>query len=89
MITYSVGKVGNDPKPITAIATIMGLNFEKTTAENKLKLTTGAKERYLAAGFFLGADRQKYGWLIENTANNFQQGSNTFEKINAVHKTVL
>jgi len=39
------------------VASEMGLDHQKTTAENKLKFNAEAKERYLAICFFLSADR--------------------------------
>ena len=90
VITYSGGEVGTDPKTITMVATEMGLDHETTTKENKLKINAEAKERYLAICFFLGADRQRYGRLLENTENNFLQGSNTYPKtVNAAHNLLL
>jgi len=89
VITYSGGKVGTDKKTITMVATEMGLDREKTNAENKLKINAEAKERYLAILFFLGADRQ-YVRLLENTENNFLQGSKTYPKtVNAAHNLLL
>ena len=85
VITYSGGEVGTDPKTITMVATEMGLDHETTTKENKLKINAEAKERYLAICFFLGADRQRYGRLLENTENNFLQGSNTYPKKSMQH----
>jgi len=90
VITYAGGKVGTDQKTITMVATEMGLDHEKTAAENKLKINAEAKERYLAICFFLGADRQQYVRLLENTENNFLKGSNTHPKtVNAAHNLLL
>ena len=53
VITYSGGEVGTDQKTITMVATEMGLDHEKTTAENKLKMNAEAKERFWQSVFSL------------------------------------
>ena len=42
----------------------------------ELKHTT--QVRYLAVAFLLGADRSRYGRLIEDLENDFLQGRNNF-----------
>jgi hypothetical protein len=39
-----------------------------------------AKDKYLACAFILGADKTRYGRLLEDLENSFTQGSNKFPK---------
>jgi len=64
--------------------------MKKITAENKLKINAEAKKGHLAICVFLGADRQQYGRLLDNTENNILEGSNTYPKtVHAAHILLL
>ena len=57
---------------------------EHTTARR------AARQRYLATAFLLGADRNRYGKLIEDLENDFIQGEDKYPKtIEAAYRLLL
>ena len=61
---------------------------ERKTAERKAMAV--CREKYLAMLFFLGADRARYGRLIEKTENDFLQGTDNYPKtLNEAYTLIL
>ena len=90
VIIYSGGEIGLDPEMIKLAEADIGVKYSEGTDDQKTKIHAAAKERYLATCFFLGADKHRYGRLIENTENNFIQNVNQYPKtISAAHSLLL
>jgi len=90
VILYSGGEIGLDPNMIKLAENDIGVEYEKGTDEQKSKIHATAKELYLATCFFLGADKHRYGRLIESTENNFIQNVNQYPKtISSAHSLLL
>ena len=72
VIEHSGDSVGCEPSIEASVA----INTQLTDAETKKT----AQEQYLAVAFLLGADRSKFGRLLENLENDFLQGQNNYPK---------
>ena len=80
MIIPSVVKVGLHEAVLTEVAAEEGIDLNTITNAQRDTITKKAKDRYLAMCFILGADRTRYGRLIENMENSFLQGQDTYPK---------
>jgi hypothetical protein len=72
--------VSNMPGLINQILDEQSLDFDAAT---KLQIATTlrkAQERYLAIAFFIGADKHRYGKLLENMENDFTQGQDCYPR---------
>ena len=68
------GSIGVDPGTQKMVAREKGKTLADLTDADRLE----AEERYLAVAFILGADRGRYGKLIENLENDFLQNRNSY-----------
>jgi len=87
VIIYSGGEIGLDPGMIKLAEADIGVEYANGTDDQKTKIHSAAKKPYLATCFFLGADKHRYGRLIENT--NFQNINQYPKTISAAHSLLL
>jgi hypothetical protein len=74
------GGIGPDPALVEQILARDG-NTTATAATDELNATKeGAIEEYLAMAFLMGADRNRYGKLIEDLENAFTQGQDNYPR---------
>ena len=74
------GNIGLHEAVLTEVAIKDGIDLKIITNAQRDALSKTAKEKYLAMSFMLGADRTRYGRLIENMENAFLQGQDTYPK---------
>eukprot|EP00978_Attheya_sp_CCMP212_P011483 scaffold28330_cov35-Attheya_sp.AAC.1 len=75
--SFGVTDSGNE----YAALMLHGVELEYVTDENDLSnVKKSAREMYLATAFFLGADKIRFGRLIEDTENDFLQATNKYPK---------
>jgi hypothetical protein len=55
-----------------------GYDYDTMSEAEKEEVEKEAQGRYLAVAFVLGADRLRYGRLIENLENDYLQGQNNY-----------
>jgi hypothetical protein len=77
VIEHSGGSIGDDPGILEALA--LKKNFD-TAAIAATELAKLQKEAHEQAAFLLGADRARYGRLIESLKNNYLQGQDRYPK---------
>ena len=80
--------MGHEPGIEKAVATERGYNYANMTAREKDEVVGEAQSRYLAVGFVLGADRSRYGRLIENLENDYLQGQNNYPTTHHGHSGI-
>ena len=81
VIKHCSGLLGIDPGISKAVFKEKGLTLATSTTTQKDEVKKETKERYLTVAFILGADRGRYGKLIEVLENNFtQQGQTRYPK---------
>ena len=73
VIKYFGGSICHHQELATEVLTEMGLKY--SSSEEKRKAVTTARQKYLAAAFLMGSDRQRYGSLIEYLENSFVKGN--------------
>jgi hypothetical protein len=74
------GGIGPDPALVKQILARDG-NTTATAATDELNAAReGAIEEYLAMAFLMGADRNRYGKLIEDLENAFTQGQDNYPR---------
>ena len=71
--------IGAHPSGITAILTALAVNIDVPTQIERAASVETATQRYLAVAFILGADKVRYGTLVEEIENEFlrNKGSST------------
>ena len=89
VIEHCGGSVGNDEASREIAKSTLGpivATNDKEKAALEKAITETAMEQYIATVFFLGADRQRYGKLLDETENSFLHGINLFPMtINAAY----
>ena len=78
VVEHSGGQLGLDPGTIKAILEEKNLNLDDMDDNEIKSLHKEAQEKYLAVAFVLGADRARYGRLIEDLENSYLQGQNNY-----------
>ena len=76
--TAEVPSVGHDPGIKKVVAVEKEYDYDTMSEIKKKEVEKEAQGRYLAVAFVLGADRQRYGRLIENLENDYLQGQNNY-----------
>jgi hypothetical protein len=80
VIEHSGGSIGNDPGILEALAKKKGADTAVIAATDLALLQKEDQEQYLTAAFLLGADRARYGRLIEGLENDYLQGQDRYPK---------
>ena len=73
--SVSGGEVALDPGVVKSILEERNVEMADLTQEERVELEKEAREKYLAVAFILGADRSRFGRLVENS---YVQGQNTY-----------
>jgi len=91
VIEHCGGQIGNDPGIVAAVARDLGhTDLSTIDPAEYSKVTKLAKERYLAVGFLLGADKSRFGKLIEDLENDFTQKQDKWPKdLNAAYHLLV
>jgi hypothetical protein len=80
VLEHCGGAIGPDPALVKQILARDG-NTTATAATDELNAAKeGAIEEYLAMAFLMGADRNRYGKLIEDLENAFTQGQDNYPR---------
>ena len=69
--------IGPHPAGITECLTAIAANIDNPTTPEKFASIQLATQRYLSVAFLLGADRVRYGTLIEEIENEFLRNKGT------------
>jgi hypothetical protein len=80
VIEQTGGSVGVDPGIESALITEKGMDATKMSADEVEENKKDAQGRYLAVAFLLGADRNRYGKMVEDLENDFLQGQNNYPR---------
>eukprot|EP00978_Attheya_sp_CCMP212_P025730 scaffold83313_cov41-Attheya_sp.AAC.1 len=80
VIEHSGGSIGYVPAGEAFIAKEKNIIVAAATPEQLLLMAEESKQWYLATAFLKGADKIRYGKLIEDTRNSFLQGNNNFPR---------
>jgi len=90
VIEHCGGTIGEEPGLERYIATEAGLDILKLTPVQAAAIKKASKERFLATAFMLGADKLRFGRLIEDLENDhIVRGKNNFPVTLAAAYTVL
>ena len=76
VISHIGGIVGNDPILISKTAGNLGKEVEEMNEEDRSK----TKDEFLAIAFLTGADRMRYGKLLDELQNDYLQGYDGYPK---------
>jgi hypothetical protein len=80
VVEHCGGSLGNDTGIGKMVMDDYGWTAGSLDASQTATLRTEVKDRYLATAFLLGAERSKYGKLVENLENDFLQGHDNYPK---------
>ena len=90
VLMYSGGDIGTDTGLVEKALASQGLTMETATVEQLENSRDYAKQAYLACAFLLGADRNRYGKLIEDLENDFIQGQDRYPKtVNTAYNLLI
>ena len=81
VVKHSGGSIGDEPgihKALLQEKHITATQLSKQSADERAEFKKEVQERYLAVAFLLGADRARYGRLIEGLENSYLQGQNNY-----------
>ena len=80
---------GNMPGLLQAILEESSINPDNATKEQVATALQESQERYLAVAFLLGADKARYGRLLENMENDYAQGVDRYPRtVIAAYNTI-
>jgi hypothetical protein len=80
--------IGPHPAGITECLTAIAANIDNPTTPEKFASIQLATQRYLSVAFLLGADRVRYGTLIEEIENEFLRNKGTSSSAGTYPTTV-
>jgi hypothetical protein len=80
--------IGPHPAGITECLTAIAVDIDNPTAAEKVASIQLATQRYLSVAFLLGADRVRYGTLIEEIENEFLRNKGTSSSAGTYPTTV-
>jgi hypothetical protein len=80
VIEHSGGSIGYAPAGEAFIAKSYDIDVDTAQPEELLMMAKESKDWFLATAFLKGADKTRYGKLIEDTRNSFLQGNNNFPR---------
>jgi hypothetical protein len=78
VIEHTGGSIGHEPGLNEYVATRNNIDYDHMDAAEEEDVQNESHERYLAVAFILGADKLRYGRLLESLENNFLQGQNRY-----------
>ena len=81
------GEIGGDQALIQSQLASLGLSVTSASDAERKAARQAARQQYLAVAFLMGADRNRYGLLIQDLENDFIQGNDKYPKtlIDAYH----
>jgi hypothetical protein len=80
VVEHCGARMGEHPEGIKEMLSEMGLTTSVATPEQLAVSKEVSREGYLACAFILGADRKRYGKLVEDTENAHVQKDNKWPK---------
>ena len=78
VIEHCGGTIGLEPGIQKALAVERGEDLAAITAAERAVIDSDARDMYLATAFILGADKTRYGRLLESLENEFLMGQNKY-----------
>jgi hypothetical protein len=80
IIQHYGGSIGNEPAIVNEILIADGVDPDLATQDQIAVAITVAQEQCLASLFMQGADRGRFGKLMEDLENSFTQGRDNYPK---------
>ena len=80
VISHCGGAIDQEPGFVEPIAKELGIILPLPDGDSRKQVTEAASQRYLALAFLMGADRTRYGKLLEDLENSYLQGRDDYPK---------
>jgi len=80
VLEYCGGEIGTDIGLVERALASLNVTLDTATPEQLALSKDYAKQAYLACAFLLGADRNRFGKLIEDTENDYVKGQDRYPK---------
>jgi hypothetical protein len=80
VVAYCGGTIGVSPSLSLGLAAELNFNTTTGSEADRLKISTAARERYLATAFIMGADHRRFDGLIRDIENSYLNDLDIYPK---------
>lgn len=80
VVEHNGGSFGIEKGVVEMVLATDNLSMDNASPEQKFAAQVKAKEYSLACAFILGADRTRFGKLVEDLENSYTQGQDKYPK---------
>jgi hypothetical protein len=84
------GELGVDSEGVKAELILKNIDLENASEVQIIAATVVARDKCIAVAYLSGADKTRYGRLVEDLENNFTKGNNNYpETLTAAYNMVV